>query len=206
MHFLPIRYCRSHCKMLLTTNTHLSNKLDTTDAWSSAVSNQLVRSKEVTSPGFDFINLAVILLNARPETEFIDNVSPLHLQLARLIGSLVEETSSPLHLMVITEESLVNSINKVLKGEMGRHITTGVLLKRKPKTRFPLIRVTMVDIASVVEGHREHLDSMKQLFSRIESTLLLMPGHFSLLCAVHRLQVIQGEPIMKCQTTLKMWQ
>ena len=76
----------------------------------------------------------------------------------------------------------MNSIYKVLKGELGRQITTGVLLKKKPETRFPLIRVTMVDIASVVEGHREHLDSMKQLFSRIETTLLLMPGHFSINC------------------------
>ena len=188
--------------MLLTNNSHL----DTTDAWSQAVSNQLVQSKDVSSPGLDFINLAVILLNVRPETEFTDNVSPLHLQLARLVGSLVGETSSPPHILFITDESLVNSTNKVLKGEIGKHITTGVLLKKKPKNLFPVIRVTMVDIASVVEGHREHLDSMKQLFSRIESTLLLMPGHFSLLCEVHRLQAIQGEPIMKCQTTLKMWQ
>ena len=169
---------------MLLINSHLSNNLNlnTQDVWLQSVSNQLVQSKDVTSPGFDFINLAVILVNARPETEFINSSSPLHVQLARLVGSLVKETSSPLHLLVITEQSVVNSIYKVLKGELGRQITAGVLLKKKPETKFPLIRVTMVDIASVVEGNREHLDSMKQLFSRIETTLLLMPGHFSINC------------------------
>ena len=168
--------------MLLTNSSHLSNlKLATTDVWSQVVSNKLVQSKDVTSPGFDFINLAVILVNTRPEIESDDKfnkMSPLHLQLARLVGSLVKETSSPLHLLVITEQSLVISIHNVLLGELGRHLTADVLLRKKPKTRFPLIRVTMVDIASIVEGNREHLDSMKQLFSRIESTSLLMPGRF----------------------------
>ena len=45
--------------VLLTTNSHLlSNlKLATTDVWSQVLSNELVQSKEVTSAGFDFINL-----------------------------------------------------------------------------------------------------------------------------------------------------
>ena len=59
--------------VLLTTNSHLlSNlKLATTDVWSEAVSDQLVQSKDVASPGLDFINLAVILVNVRPENEAV---------------------------------------------------------------------------------------------------------------------------------------
>ena len=92
------------------------------------------------------------------------------------MGSLVRETSSPLHLVLITEPGLISSINRVLRTEFGSLITDGVLLKKKRATGFPLIRVTLVDIRSIIEGHKDHLESMKQLFSRIESNLLLMPG------------------------------
>ena len=181
VHLLEIRYSGIHAKMLPSTNNiHLSTNLDIPDVWSLVVPDQLVQSNSVTSPGFNFINLAVILVNTRPETESDDKfntISPLHLQLARLVGNLVEKTSSSMHLIIITNQSLVNSVNKVLKVELGRHITNGVLLKKKkPKLRFPSIRITMVDLTSIVEGHREHLDSMKKLFSKIENTLLLMPG------------------------------
>ena len=148
----------------------------------SATFFKLVKSNSVASPGANFINLAVILINANGRKEdvetFLDiNDSPLLLQLRSVMGSLARETSSPLHLVLITEPGLISSINRVLRTEFGSLITDGVLLKKKRATRFPLIRVTLVDIRSIIEGHKDHLDSMKQLFSRIERNLLLMPGN-----------------------------
>ena len=141
---------------------------------------KLVKSNSVASPGANFINLAVILINANGRKEdvetFLDSDdSPLLLQLRSVMGSLVRETSSPLHLVIITEPGMISSINRVLRTEFGSLITAGVLLKKRA-TGFPLIRVTLVDIRSIIEGHKDHLESMKQLFSRIENNLLLMPG------------------------------
>ena len=141
----------------------------------------MTKSSSVASPGADFINLAVILINASGREDdvetFLDsNDSPLLLQLGSVMGSLVRETSSPLHLVLITEPGLTSSINRVLRTEFGSLITAGVLLKKKRATGFPLIRVTLVDIRSIMEGHKDHLESMKQLFSRIKNSLLLMPG------------------------------
>ena len=144
--------------------------------------SKLVKSNSVASPGANFINLAAILINANGRKEdvetFLDmdiNDSPLLLQLRSVMGSLVRETSSPLHLVLITEQGMISSINRVLRIEFGSLITAGVLLKKRA-TGFPLIRVTLVDIRSIIEGHKDHLESMKQLFSRIENNLLLMPG------------------------------
>ena len=142
---------------------------------------KLVKSNSVASPGANFINLAVILINANGRKEdvetFLDSDdSPLLLQLRSVMGSLVRETSSPLHLVLITEPGMISSINRVLRTEFGSLITAGVLLKKKRATGFPMIRVTLVDIRSIIEGHKDHLESMKQLFSRIENNLLLMPG------------------------------
>ena len=142
---------------------------------------KLVKSDAVASPGANFINLAVILINANGrqkdvETFLNSDDSPLLLQLGSVMGSIVRETSSPLHLVLITEPGMTSSISRVLRTEFGSLITAGVLLKKKRATGFPLIRVTLVDIRSIIEGHKDHLESMKQLFSRIESNLLLMPG------------------------------
>ena len=141
---------------------------------------KLVKSNSVASPGANFVNLAVILINAngRKDVEtFLDiDDSPLLLQLGSLMGSLVRETSSPLHLVLITEPGMISLINRVLRTGFGSIITAGVLLNKKRATRFPQIRVTLVDIRSIIEGHKDYLNSMKQLFSRIENKLLLMPG------------------------------
>ena len=145
--------------------------------------SKLVKSNSVASPGANFINLAVILINVNGRQEDVETFldmdiddSPLLLQLRSVMGSLVRETSSPLHLVLITEPGMISSIDRVLRIEFGSLITAGVLLKKKRATGFPLIRVTLVDIRSIIEGHKDHLESMKQLFSRIESNLLLMPG------------------------------
>ena len=79
-------------------------------------------------------------------------------------------------MVFITEPGMTSSISRVLRTEFGSLITAGVLLKKKRATGFPQIRVTLVDIRSVIEGHEDHLNSMKQLFSRIKNNLLLMPG------------------------------
>jgi len=142
---------------------------------------KLVKSDAVASPGANFINLAVILINANGRKEdvgtfFESDDSPLLLQLGSVMGSIVRETSSPLHLVLITEPGMISSINRVLKTKFGSLITAGVLLKKKRATGFPQIRITLVDIRSIIEGHEDHLESMKQLFSRIENNLLLMPS------------------------------
>ena len=143
--------------------------------------SKLVESNSVVSPGANFINLAVILINANGRKEDVETFldmddSPLLVQLGSVMGSLVRETSSPLHLVLITEPGMTSSINRVLRTEFGGLVTAGVLIKKKRATGFPQIRVTLVDVRSIIEGHKDHLDSMKQLFSRIESNLLLMPG------------------------------
>ena len=162
---------RSTCKQRFESTWHLSQP----------PLSKLVKSNSVASPGANFINLAVILINANGrqkdvETFLNSDDSPLLLQLGSVMGSIVRETSSPLHLVLITEPGMISSINRVLKTKFGSLITAGVLLNKKRATRFPQIRVTLVDIRSVIEGHEDHLNSMKQLFSRIKNNLLLMPG------------------------------
>jgi hypothetical protein len=55
---------------------------------------------------------------------------------------------------------------------VGRSLSLAVI---EGRPRFPRLRVTLVDIASIVQPHRDLIDQMKPLFSKTDSETLL-PG------------------------------
>ena len=64
---------------------------------------------------------------------------------------------------------------------VGRVLGEGVVLGRATAA-FPVVRTDLVDINTVTNGHREHLDRMKLIFSmKGRETLVLMPGEYLLL-------------------------
>ena len=65
----------------------------------------------------------------------------------------------------------------------------------KSGAAFPVVRTDLVDINSVTDGHREHLDSMKLIFSmKGKDTIVLMPGEY--LLVGHRVFILicLGDP------------
>ena len=98
-------------------------------------------------------------------------------QLDALLTNLVVQSSGvPMHFIITTDAASWEAVHATVVTTIARRISARVIEGRTKEKAFPSIIVDLVDIASIVEGHREHLDSMKSLFTQIEHSLVLEPG------------------------------
>ena len=81
-----------------------------------------------------------------------------------------------MHFLITTDAASWQLVHATVVSTVARRVGVRVIEGRTGEKAFPSIIVDLVDIASIVAGHREHLDGMKSLFTQIDHSLLLEPG------------------------------
>merc|ERR1711860_86034 len=76
---------------------------------------------------------------------------------------LTWSSGTPLHLIVITDKTVVTESDKLLVNTISKIVSQGVIKRRRKwKLRIPKIKLIFVDIEDIIAGNEDFINEMKK--------------------------------------------
>ncbi|XP_023326036.1 uncharacterized protein LOC111699566 [Eurytemora carolleeae] len=144
------------------------------DLRKQVVFTELIKPSDIRLDDPQFIHLAMIITNVNKK-ELVPKILTVFSKNFNSILNTLKDT--PLHLMLITDETSKPKVENIILQCIGRLLSESVILRsRDGFITFPRFFVEFVNISPIIQQNRETIDVMKTLFSKEETLPLKHEG------------------------------